>query len=216
MTTATATKERPILFSGPMVRAILDGKKTQTRRVAKFKPLVPGLNLSFSGLEADDQGRNGWALASRDGRGTWNERTELLRCPYGQVGDRLWVKETWHHEDTSCADHKCGQPTHIYHKATEVYPGSIRWRPSIFMQRWASRITLEVAYVRVERLQRITEEDAKAEGVDDKAPGYLSSRFPGKPHSAQFALLWESINAKRGKTWESNPWVWVVDFRRVS
>jgi hypothetical protein len=226
MTTATAIKERPILFSGPMARAILAGRKTQTRRVAKFKPLVEGLNLGFSGLEADDQGVNGWALASRDGRGTWNERTELLRCPYGQVGDRLWVRETW-------AEFPSDRDWIYRADYDKALSEKLTWRPSIFMPRPACRIVLEVAYVRVQRLQRITEEDAVAEGavhwpeIPDPHPYKQGARWtmgdvpPNTEHclgSARFAFgnLWNKLNEKRGYGWDVNPWVWVIEFRRVS
>lgn len=188
-----AIKERPILFSAPMIRAILDGKKTQTRRVAK---LTEGGHV-------------------RLGMRRWHPHDEAARlaCPYGQPGERLWVRETWQHEDGSCADHKCGQPTHIYYKATEVAPETMYWRPSIFMQRWASRLTLEIVAVRLERLKDITHEDAVAEGC------YRIEPCEAYPHGnawgrAGYAALWESINGKG--SWDANPLVWVVEFERLS
>ncbi len=175
------TRERPILFSGPMVRAILDGRKTQTRRVITPQP---------------------------DGDFPFRQR-----CPYGKPGDRLWVRETWTHEDSWCSGVDCEQPSHVYHRATESYPDSMRWRPSIFMPRWASRIDLEVVSVRVERLQEIGEDDAKAEGVEPSRAGQ-DERGPVKTYRTGFVRAWDTINGKRAP-WVSNPWVWVVEFREV-
>lgn len=146
-------KERPILFSAPMVRAILDGTKTQTRRVVKHR------HLAFIGGKGQENDPSAWGF----GAGVQNESYRLV-CPYGIPGDRLWVKETWHP----------GGPENnhdgVIYRATD--PGwddsgsGLRWRPSVFMPRWASRITLEISSVRVERLQDITEEDARAEGAE--------------------------------------------------
>lgn len=167
--------ERPIIFSGPMVRAILDGRKTQTRRVVK---------LNASG-RAQRKGRN-WHLADPEC---------VLACPYGVPGDRLWVRETWQ-------DGNGG----IYY-ATDGNTAA-PWKPSIYMPRWASRITLEVVSVRVERLNEIGEEDAIAEGSQCAGvPASLTNR-------GAFAKLWDSINAKT-HPWASNPWVWVVEFKRL-
>lgn len=216
--TTTVAKERPILFSGPMVRAILAGKKTQTRRVV----MSGARNMQESGQVCVKRNPDNdpwykehvWSVRQRGG--VWGDFTHeqmLARCPYGLAGDRLWVRETWHHEDTSCNDHKCGQPTHIYHKATETFPESIRWRPSIYMQRWASRITLEIEEVRVEQLHQITEEDAQAEGLEQEfIAGYTTS---GRAAWPRFVELWDSINKERGFGWKSNPWVWVIEFRRI-
>lgn len=179
-------KERPILFSTDMVKAILDDKKTMTRRVIKHP-----------------------------------EKYERIRecdfcCPYGKVGQRLWVRETWD-SDCTCCNPKCNG---VIYKAG--YSGVIvpdKWRPSIFMPRWASRITLEITNIRVERLQEITEKDALAEGVDwysieNKIEG-IGRWIEGIGRCQQaFRKLWDSINTKRGYSWESNPWVWVISFRR--
>lgn len=174
-------RERPIIFSGESVRAILDGRKVQTRRV--IKPVQPR-----------DDGR--WP-AGRD---------PVPDCPFGRVGDRLWVRETW-------ADHPDGDGP-IYRATDPTWddePGSIRWRPPIHMPRWASRLTLEVAGVRVERLQAIDKAGARAEGchgIDgDGHRGYV-------PPLDQFEAAWDALNGKRAP-WSSNPWVWVVTFRCV-
>ena len=198
-------KERPILFSGPMVRAILAGTKTQTRRLVR--------------LPAHD-----WALSGIP---------EFLAVgPFGARGDRLWVREAWQVDaprDGSWADtmfygdrispldwipERYRTPAHVLHRATwddGTRSTALWWRPSIHMPRWASRLTLEVTEVRVQRLQDISEEDAKAEGVemidgDPTPPEWWSYR-------QEFGHLWDSLNAKRAP-WDSNPWVWAVSFRR--
>ena len=225
-------KERPILFNGEMVRAILDGRKTQTRRVVK------------------------------NSNGDYNAHgiQTLFRCPLGQPGDRLWVRETWQvakeslDYETGCEydlfpwdaelygnpeEHLHGNPrggtkAALFYKADgeERNPGNfydaigvngktllkkeINWRPSIHMPRWASRITLEITGVRVERLQDISAEDAKAEGVQ---PPNLPPEISGvagdyvADERTSFAILWNRING--AGSWAKNPWVWVVEFKRV-
>ncbi len=176
--------ERPILFGAAMVRAILEGRKTQTRRAMKPQP------AELRDIKGQD-------------------------CPYGRQGERLWVRETF------CVDED-DQPVVLY-RATDHESCGQPWRPAIFMPRSASRITLEITAVRVERLQDISEEDAKAEGAEF---GFCVGRDfhePCDPEDAVassykqgFAFLWDSINAKRGLGWEANPWVWVVKFKRLS
>jgi len=174
-------KERPILFSGPMVRAILEGRKTQTRRVVKPQPAhIPGIGTVLN-------------IDTITGRA----------CPYGNPGDRLWVREAWAHRRWMLGD-ASPNPTTVYRADGEDLKGCARWRPSIHMPRWASRIALEVVSVRVERLQDISEEDAKAEGID-WVIGYRS-RIP------LFSALWERINGLG--SWNANHWVWVVEFKR--
>ena len=200
-------KERPILFSAPMVRAILAGTKTQTRRI--MKP------------QADDStwfenGADGSITWEQDGKpccgtGVWDVphySGKLTRRPYGQPGDRLWVREShWWFKDEP--DHETGYyPPVLTVEDVEFRAdgddGRKVWRPSIHMPRWASRITLEITGVRVERLQDISEADAQAEGVytDPACPAYDGYR-----------VLWEQING--AGSWEANPWVWVVEFRRL-
>ena len=198
-------KERPILFSGPMVRAILEGRKTQTRRVIRNPGRLDGLMLA--GEEPD-----------------W--------CPYGGKGDRLWVRETWQEFDRRETMLSVGygfHPTGDVMEAGVGYRADIDecgqvpvagvrrtpkgpWRPSIFMPRWASRITLEVEAVRVERLHDISEGDAKAEGVACAASDAVCHM--GSRYRHGFRHGWDTINGKRG-SWESNPRVWVVTFKRV-
>jgi hypothetical protein len=193
-------KELPILFSAPMVRAILEGRKTQTRRIVKVRP---------AGAEVVVHNGRVWKPARVDYAG-------FVECPYGQPGDRLWVRETFLLR---------GNGTHCVYRADSdlieaagfgaMYGG---WKPSIFMPRKFSSITLEVTGVRVERLQEISERDAQAEGIDDPtcteevtpATGYATYSY-----ATSFAKLWDSINAKRAP-WASNPWVWCISFRRIN
>lgn len=186
--------ERPILFSGPMVRAILAGRKTQTRRLVKPQPEQGIWKCGRSCLAL------GNAPPPPDGYERW--------CPYGLPGDRLWVRECWRELGSGQgADGKIPTyPVPVGYAADRGYSGP--WRPSIHMPRWASRLTLEVVGVRVERLHDISEADAQAEGC---AP-MLTHADPSARE--QFESLWDSINGKRA-TWASNPWVWVVTFRRL-
>lgn len=197
-------KEHPILFSGEMVRAILDGRKTQTRRVVKNPGRLDGLMLK--GEEAE-----------------W--------CPYGQPGDRLWVKETFVVDSLAGVVRgsvKTRQSDWCVHYRARNHPVITRsfdgkWRSSIHLPRWASRLMLEVAAVRVERVQEISEQDIAAEGIDEVVvPGI---RWAGPSHPVpldteitkreRWMYVWDSINAKRGFGLETNPWVWVVEFKVI-
>lgn len=189
-------KERPILFSAPMVRAILAGNKTQTRRVVKDVGLY-AIEPSIHGHETSR--RELAALASR--------------CPYGQPGDRLWVRETF------CPDWS-DKPIYKADGGSAMsagYAKEPRWRPSIHMPRCASRLTLEITGIRVERLQDISEADARAEGARcaDEATG-REVLFPSSSNCGSYRLhyrdIWDQINGPG--SWEANPWVWVVEFRR--
>ncbi len=199
-------KERPILFSTPMVQAILDGRKTMTRRVIDFKKIAKKAGCS-KGTLAYSNTFNSWAVV--DGNGSADMC--LVNCPYGQPGDRLWVRETF-------AVSSSGS---IYRADTMLdscTKGDIswKWKPSIFMPRWASRITLEITNVRVERLQDTSEDDARAEGVERFASGwknYTDFAVVCQTARAAFRTLWESINGPG--SWNANPWVWVVEFRRI-
>lgn len=188
-------KERPILFSGPMVRAIMEGRKTQTRRV--INPPAPFVSTD-EGLDVE------WAIGN-------------IHCPYGVPGDRLWMRETHY---VQSAGYKDGSGTLILYRATEPNAPNT-WTPSIHMPRWASRITLEITDVRVQRVQEISKKDAKEEGIRylPEAHSWSSDEeYQGlgrlmTPISA-FAELWDSINAKK-YSWASNPWVWAITFRRI-
>lgn len=217
-------KEHPILFSGAMVRAILDGRKTQTRRLvglSSFKPSeTPGYAWTFRGRAPV----RSVAQQLRHPRGCWQDlhHDALLKlCPYGAVGTKLWVRETWGLCTYTDPTDWCRYSVHgltqnlLEHWKVEFRADgdseSALWRPSIHMPRWASRITLEVTEVRVERLQEITERDARAEGID---PGTSICDFAATPARDDFARLWDSINGARA-SWASNPWVWAISFRRV-
>lgn len=215
MSTINQVREHPILFKTEMVRAILDGRKTQTRRVIKPQPERLGVGESAWRDEI-------YAYDHKDCDGDACEYAcngEWLECPYGKPGDELWVREThtfW--EDCSGLDHikyKIGEPVPIPNTrdAADYVVGRFdKWRPSIHMPRWASRIQLVVEDVRVERVQEISASDALDEGVD--LGGYSSnSRISDEYIVDTFRELWNSINADRGYPWEENPWVWVVEFK---
>ena len=188
-------KEHPIIFSAEMVRAILDGRKTQTRRIIKPQPPPEYYENNEKGY-AQSHHRN-WTV-----------------CPYGQPKDRLWVRENirWHKEGTPTRYGADGCPV--------MRDGeSVAWifneghMPSIHMPRWASRITLEITDVRVERLIEISGEDLEAEGFRSPLGGHLSDDYAEL--TGQFSVLWDSLNAKRGFCWDTNPWVWVISFKRI-
>lgn len=231
-------KERPILFSGAMVRALLDGRKTQTRRVVKPQP--PG-GTAYVIVDEDPFGKGALCINSLgvDGRGgpIPGEIDAWRTCPYGTIGDRLWVRETFFDNNPGERDMEQvyyradGEPDFDGESITRDGPG---WTPSIHMPRWASRLTLEITGVRVERVQDISEADAWAEGYDEfdgvcgtcRGSGTHPYGYPcrceaGRQLRSQTALewyrdLWDSINGKRpGCSWEANPWVWVLEFRRV-
>jgi len=193
-------KERPILFSAPMVRAILEGRKTQTRRIMKPQPLwVADPSVPFKTADADPNG--------------------IIRCPYGQPEDRLWVRETWRLYDSlvECACYDACECSR--HHGKPLYRASLPddegpWKPSIHMPRWASRITREVTGVRVERLQDISEEDAIAEGIDMRSLCGCQdgcSQCDDRTPQETYRDLWETINGPG--SWAANPWVWVVEFK---
>lgn len=237
-------KERPILFSGPMVRAILAGEKTQTRRVVKPQPPYEGIRLNGPESYHPAVAKNGFLTPGEPVFGIYDDEGEYgCVCTYGSPGDRLWVRETVYCDDGNGIndfDATSVPWEHVYYRADgeccEQIPecqcsfiGKPKWTPSIHMPRWASRITLEVTGVRVERLQDISEADAKAEGVEIAIPGttWYRDYNPGKqdaihpdPHYglcpdayASYESLWGSINGP--ESWAANPWVWVVEFRRI-
>ena len=189
-------KERPIIFSTDMVRAILDGRKTQTRRILKYAPIPePARFIKWSSNEYAPQSNSGKMFLER----SWRPR----KCPYGQVGDRLWVRETFAlDEDDQVV---------VFYRATD-HETCGPWKPSIFMPRWASRIDLQITKIKVDRVQDINEEDAITEGclnTNDPSSGVDWCQGFAR---ACFCNLWDSINAKRGYGWDVNPWVWVIEF----
>jgi len=226
---------KPILFSTPMVRAILKGKKTQTRRVVNWKPYHKDakINFNFSGMSlgyyCTGVPESGYVLYSRDGRGCWNQRTQPMHSLFGEPGDILYVRETWadlrgrgfgNHPSTN-------KPWNFSYKA-DIETGSdsdkaridygVKWKPSIHMPREAARIFLKVINARIEQLQDITPFAAWNEGCR------IGNSFPWKSHIPElqqqcrdimFKNLWNSIN-ENGYGWDVNPWVWVVEFERTS
>lgn len=194
-------RERPILFNGDSVRAILRGQKTQTRRVVKPQP--------HAGVRLDPTIPSGLT----DGHG------REIRLRYGTPGDNLWVRETWAmRSDAEPGSEKAKH--HLHYKADgdelsgewhDYHPG---WRPSIFMPRWASRVLLEITEVRLERVQAISEEDAIAEGAPKMHLDGLGQTWA--THKRGFESVWDSINAKHGFGWEENPWVWVIKFEQLT
>ena len=209
-------REKPILFSAPMVRAILDGRKTQTRRIIKPQPSKP-----FGGIFCD--GVKWWTGDSLTG-----EVIETIRVPYA-VGDRLWVREAWAEACELDDNDKPSSEMRTYYRAdgepfsrwldpdTDEWRDGVKWRPSIYMPRWASRITLEVTAVRVQRLQEISPEDAEAEGVFRYVAEYSINKIfrdkRGEAAIGYFSGRWETLHGDG--SWDLNPWVVALTFRRV-
>lgn len=215
-------KERPILFSGEMVRAILDGRKTQTRRIVKPQPPSYVHEIRV-GMYEPVVIRKGMEEPGIPVFGFANEE-QGRKCPFGQPGDRLWVRESWAvvpRVTDNGPKHKAkGDGTGATWKADwNGNPSGFKWKPSIHMPRWASRITLEITGVRVERLNDISEEDARSEGLEDRAwmgPSQITLKDGKTVHGQSvycFKALWESINGKG--SWDANPWVWVIEFKRL-
>lgn len=196
-------RERPILFSAPMVRAILDGTKTQTRRALRLQP------LDVLPMEGDKRGIEWVGMMQRDPE----PKGIVFACKFGQPGDRLWVKETFFDtEPFRDAPLFADRSTRYAYRADEEVIGCHKWKPSIHMPRAASRILLEVAAVRVERLPGISEADCIAEGAaggHGSIPGYAYAATPAE----HYRHIWESINGP--DSWAANPWVWVIEFRRA-
>ena len=198
----------PILFNGEMVRAILDERKTQARRVIKPQPII----------QPSDSGHPYVEFVWKDHQeGVVDCPDDMIQfCPYGNSGDELWVRETWQQLERT-----------VYYAAderleTQDWPEGLwnvdKWRPSIHMPRWASRITLEVTNVQVERVQDITNDDCGAEGVlpvDSECQDLTGAWVEVDDYFHPFIELWDSLNAKRGFGWDTNPWVWVINFRRI-
>ncbi len=192
-----------ILMSGPMVRAILEGRKTQTRRVMKPQPTTPPRMVG------------GALLAWVDKNKKMPAHIHGFVCPYGQVGDRLWVRETFALMIPAGASIHAERIPH-YRADADTAP---RWTPSIHMPRWASRITLEITGVKVERIQDISEEDAMDEGIDRRffvEQGIsIGESDENIPYRRGFHILWDSINAKRGYGWDVNPWDFALTFKVI-
>jgi len=245
MNAETNVNEKPIIMSAFSVQAILDGRKTQTRRVIKSPGNHRHINrlLGEWGLSAPPYQYDGeewmpgerlpwnWTGSRPPNIGDWvwelqsdvdDHVTTPIRCPYGKPGDHLWVRETWatpgnfdHIKPSLLPETHFDDSLLVYRATAENAEPYYTWRPSIFMPRWASRITLRVTGVRVERVQDISQEDAQAEGIE-------RGTYTNKGHDGwwydyvdQFRLLWDSINAKHGFGWGANPWVFVIEFEKA-
>ncbi|QAV46700.1 hypothetical protein [Pantoea agglomerans] len=253
-------RERPIIFNADMVRAVLDGRKTQTRRIVNGVPSSHDFHgWVLSSTSTKDEGKACWAI----GKSPLLNQPIRVRCPFGEVGDRLWVKETWSvvshafDDDGLMIDYVPDRPAKAvhekpfgrgYYSGHAIYAadggftwgdddgcvdGRSCWKPSIHMPRWASRITLEITGVRVERLNSINEHDAIAEGLaeiskDGRTYKYGVPDRDGYPGTDDFgwpwhewerypisaySKLWKSIYGD--ESWQANPWVWVIEFKRV-
>lgn len=225
-------KERPILFSTDMVKAILEGRKTQTRRIIK-----PRNESGLFQVGIDKQTGKVVTIWACDGNEQWEYD---MSCPYGDIGNTLWVRETWSlnpfFNETEVHDNEdhdiiSNDEPYLYKAKDKPFEGH-KWRPSIFMPRKAARIFLEVTGIRVERLQEINEEDAKAEGIqadfweevkstvyrdymtDTKGYGNPEVDYPVTSFPIDsFKSLWQSINGE--ESWEENPFVWVIEFKKL-
>lgn len=217
-------KERGMLFSAPMVLALLNGSKTQTRRALKVQPLDV---IPMQGV----QGREWVGLMTRDPE----PKGRIFNCRFGQPGDRIWVRETWLQPGLEPVIYRADEWAARLVEKCKSDPAApqLKWIPSIHMPRWASRITLEITGVRVERLQDISEADAKAEGITSDSV-IVGANCNGGRHSEEHAErffydgcddqgfesavdayrgLWESLSGTG--SWDVNPWVWVIEFKRV-
>ncbi|HID5294989.1 hypothetical protein [Klebsiella pneumoniae] len=222
-------KERGMIFNGEMVRAILDGRKTQTRRIMNVQPESNqfGLLHITSSTKRSDIGKYHWAESNATGN---HVRSKLFSCPLGSVGDRIWVREAFrvHSRATDVATlvykaserNSWTEQTHRVPVAVCNKPATPeKWTPSLHMPRWASRILLEITDVRVERLNAISEEDARAEGIIDGGclncgePEPCGCANPEPDATDAFAYLWQSIYGQ--ESWNANPWVWVISFERI-
>lgn len=221
-------KERGMIFNCEMVRALLDGRKTQTRRIMKPQP---------EKISAEDEcGAPGYWVPFHAGRTMVRNDDMRIACPYGLVGDRIWVRETFQgplvseelFEEYRAHPEKFETPQYCEYAANGGakpeycdLDDNLRhgWRPSIHMPRWASRLTLEITSVRVERLNDISEEDARAEGIIDGGclncgePEPCGCVNPQPDATDAFAYLWQSIYGQ--ENWDANPWVWVIAFKRI-
>lgn len=229
---------KPVIFNSEMIRALMEGRKTQTRRPIKPQPPKESTLHRYYGDESPRPALKntfGWFMPAAGDLWPCND-DDRISCPFGKVGDLLYVRETWGVADKWIHDCETNPPRTIAYKAdqeirnfdppyivdTEPWGWShMKWRPSIHMPRWASRLTLRITDVRVERVQDITEDDAKAEGIIncstdlcDSSTGYYDYenqtcyvRFP----SQSFSTLWNSIY----NNWDQNPWVWVIKFEVI-
>ncbi|AXF28589.1 TPA: hypothetical protein QH810_001459 [Klebsiella pneumoniae subsp. pneumoniae] len=218
-------KERGVIFNGEMVRAILHGRKTQTRRIVKGTDGA----VKFC-KEWDINGEEIFVVLGEKDHTGMNPVLGALSCPFGAVGDRIWVREAFRvHSlatDVATLAYKASE-RNSWTEQTHRVPVAVcnkpatpeKWTPSLHMPRWASRILLEITDVRVERLNAISEEDARAEGIIDGGclncgePEPCGCANPEPDATDAFAYLWQSIYGQ--ESWNADPWVWVIEFKRV-
>lgn len=219
MTTTEQAKERPIIFTGESVPAIMGGRKTMTRRIVKPQPGENSYLAHYSTVSPH------WTWAD----GPWTYRR---RCPYGMAGDRLWVKEAWLYVGPGSgseledqwewmSDPENQTSRNVWYRATHENPKTLKWKSPLFMPRWASRSTLEIVSIKVERVRDTSRKDAEAEGLcswfnEDTGQRHYGIKHPDvwetDPRQA-FARLWNSIHGQGA--WERNDWVWVIGFKRM-
>lgn len=239
------SKERGMIFNAEMVRAILSGQKTQTRRIMKSQPYQSKSRKGDYWFSCNKMQSMVHVSDFIPGNSAIPDAHEFFSkcCPFGAIGDRIWVRETWMPDaprdgtwpsvefygckgaPLSMIPTRFKKPEHCIHRASWCGERMIGWKPSIHMPRWASRILLEITNVRVERLNDISEQDAIAEGIDTDwlaesqdnydciADHNMTGRLTAKGH---FSYLWQSIYGDdKSKCWEKNPWVWCISFRRL-
>lgn len=227
-------KERPILFSGPMVRAILDGRKTVTRREIK-RPPVDGwaFDGEYGRITSLHPKRGRFGAFIRRGVGTDFPELDIVPCPYGMPGDRLWVRETFMDLRGTGVEHRPNpeSPLQRYVYGADIKPGSssdearkdfgLKWKPSIHMPRPACRLLLEVTDVWVERLQDITDSQIIAEGIDQEWLADAQERYDmvlagsGADGRPTLRTAWSDLWNSTGGDWDANPWVWCIEFKRI-
>ena len=207
-------KETPLILQGWGVKATLDGLKTQTRRTY--------------GLEKINESPNEWGKPRYDGDGIWlfpHEYGDIveIKCPYGGPGDTLWIREAWAENERGQILYKADYESITRAMDFPLIP--IKWKPSIFLPKEKARLWREIVSVRAERVQEISEEDAKAEGCQLIARTIRPFSLSPQPHFTEperpfiyrdhFIGIWDSLNAKRGYGWDFNPWVWPIEYKQL-
>ena len=225
-------KDHPIIFSTNMIKAILDGRKTQTRRIVKAPKLHPDYGYPHWDDAWIDGDENEQYLHIPFSGDAMERTTHRAYCPYGQVGDKLWARETWRLSggpDSNRVIYKADGETVLTYigakglsTSKELEPQfgwqmiekyGTHYHPSIHMPKWAARIWLEITNIRVERVQDIDAVEAETEGI--RRPKRLCPDMHDEYILFRFQRLWDSLNAKRGYGWDNNPWVWVIEFKKV-
>jgi hypothetical protein len=200
---------------GEMVRATLDGTKTQTRRIVKPQPEVMHWQYlqRMHGVSPDGTKFGDWRQWRVAGPDYPDGPEDDVWCPYGSVGTKLWVRETWRVFGGREYEYQKHKPS-VRYRADDICGEDFQaeWRPSIHMPRWASRLMLEITEVRVERVQDISDEDCRQEGITD---AYLVQHKLSSDRRYAFRMLWDDLNAERGYGWDKNPWCWCISFKRL-